>query len=250
MKASEIYSYLNRLYNFNNQAEWDNSVFNNNNPYDEIENIMVCLDINKRVIELAIKNNVKLIISHHPLYIGEPSVENYHTRKIEGYLKKNKISTIFLHTPFDRSIYGMNTNLAFKLNLKNIKQSDDSQDYILGELPQPISLAKLAHVVKNKWDLDFVKYATGYKNKIISRVAICGGAGASLLYTIKGADVFITGDIKHHAWIDSIDLNIPLIEVNHNVENIFVDIVASKLLKLNQEFNILKIKAKINYKII
>lgn len=250
MNISEIYSFLNRIYKFDNQESWDNSRLVVNNGIENITEIMVCLDINKRVLELAIENNIQLIIAHHPLFINPPSIENYHSRKIFGYLKKYKINLIFLHTPFDKSIYGMNTNLAFKLGLQNIKQSETDEYYVIGDLTKPMTLQKLAHRVKDSFELDEVKFASGYKDREISKVAILGGSGAKSLYGFKGADVLITGDIKYHAWVDSIDLNVPLIEINHDVENIFVDIISEKLLQLCDVFNIFKIKSKINFKTI
>lgn len=250
MKANEIYNYLNKIYPINTQDTWDNSRLVLNNPNAEIINIIVCLDINKRVLDLAVENNVQLIISHHPLFINPPSAENYHTRRISGYLRKHGINLIFLHTPFDKSVFGMNTNLAFKLGLKNIRQSENEECYVIGDLPKPISLAKLAHDVKKTFDLDEARYATGFKDYPIKRVAICGGSGAKAIYNLKGADCLITGDVKYHAWIDSIDLNVPIIEINHNVENIFVDIISEKILQLSNDLNIFKIKAKVNFKVI
>ena len=33
----------------------------------EIKNILLCLDVNEKVVEEAVKRNCNLIISHHPL---------------------------------------------------------------------------------------------------------------------------------------------------------------------------------------
>ncbi len=250
MKASEIYSYLNRVYPFDTQEEWDNSRLVLNDSETEISRIIVCLDINKRVLELAIENNAQLIISHHPLFVDPPEVKNFHTRKIYGYLKKYKINAIFLHTPFDKSLFGMNVSLACKLDWKNIKQSEEDECIVIGDLEKPTTLLKYAHTLKKELDLDEVRIANGFKDKEIKRIALCAGGGSSLMYGLKGADAYITGDVKHHAWIDSIDLGIPILEINHNVENIFVDIIADKILELSNDFDVIKIKAKINFKTI
>ncbi len=46
---------------------------------------------------------------------------------------------------------------------------------------------------------------TALNNKKIKKVSICGGAGSSLIKTaiIKGADIFITADIKYHQFFDA-----------------------------------------------
>jgi len=78
-----------------------------------------------------------------------------------------------------------------------------------------INLQDLAILVKERLNCSQVKLWTAncelYKN--ISRIAVCGGSGSSLISVAQNyADVFITGDISYHSFLES---KIPLIDAGH-----------------------------------
>lgn len=51
-----------------------------------------------------------------------------------------------------------------------------------------------------------------------SRVAVCGGSGASLASAAlsHGCDVLITGDVKHHQALDALAAGLPVIDAGHH----------------------------------
>ena len=53
-------------------------------------------------------------------------------------------------------------------------------------------------------------------NRKISRIALCGGAGASLITkaVIAGADMFVTGEIRYHDYFE-FESHILLAEIGH-----------------------------------
>lgn len=86
---------------------------------------------------------------------------------------------------------------------------------LICELEQEMSLVAFAELVKANLKAPFVQLWTAGKEKSVSvkKVAICGGAGGSLINIATGiADVLVTGDINYHAMIDS---RIPLINAGH-----------------------------------
>ena len=245
MTTKEIYKYLNKIYNFNSQEKWDNSTLHVHSD-DEVKNIMICLDITDNLYHICVQNKVDLVISHHPLFTDPPNSQNFHTRKLLGKFKNKKISVLFLHTPFDKSIYGMNTELGYQIGLRNIIRADDEMT-ILGDI-EPIKLSRLAKMVKTKLDSDHANYLERYKNVVVKKVAICGGSAFKNIFEIldNKFDVFITCDVKHHGWVDSVELDIPVISLNHNIENIFVDVISARLRELVPECNIIKAKSNIH----
>lgn len=245
MNAKEIYNYLDKIFRFNTQEEWDYSVAHLHN-YHPVRKILICLDINENIYQISQKNNVDLVISHHPLFIEPPTSKNFHTRKLLGKFKNSKIGLIFLHTPFDKSIYGMNTKLASKLNLSNINVAKDKMT-IIGNTKK-CKLHKFAKFAKNNLGSDTASYLSRYKNIDVEKVAICGGSAASNMYDLvdEDFDVFITCDLKHHAWVDSVDLNIPIINLNHNIENIFIDEISTKLREFLTNVDIIKAKSSLH----
>lgn len=86
----------------------------------------------------------------------------------------------------------------------------------VGSLEDTPSLREFAERVKLALKLDYAK-VYGDLDKPIKRVAFCGG-GASLHYreaALAGADVYITGDTKHHDMLDANALGLAMIDAGH-----------------------------------
>jgi dinuclear metal center YbgI/SA1388 family protein len=82
-------------------------------------------------------------------------------------------------------------------------------------LAKPLTLKQLAQAVKEKLKAPYLQLWTAGMDEgtKVSKVAICGGAGGSLIAKATAlADVFITGDINYHAMLES---KIPLINAGH-----------------------------------
>ncbi|HHY93183.1 MAG TPA: Nif3-like dinuclear metal center hexameric protein, partial [Firmicutes bacterium] len=69
----------------------------------------------------------------------------------------------------------------------------------VGELPEAMPLAAFARQVKEALNLPGLWYS-GEGGRLVRRVAVCGGSGASLAGRAQavGADVLVTGDVKYH----------------------------------------------------
>ncbi|WP_305044062.1 Nif3-like dinuclear metal center hexameric protein [Geoalkalibacter sp.] len=76
----------------------------------------------------------------------------------------------------------------------------------LGRLPAPLSLDAFAGQVKAALGCEALR-VVGDGARLLSKVAVCGGSGASLMGEAlrQGADVLVTGDVKYHeaqqAWV-------------------------------------------------
>ncbi len=86
----------------------------------------------------------------------------------------------------------------------------------VGTLENPVVLKSFAATVKERLGLTSLRIV-GDTGQLISRVALCGGSGASLLRDAvrEGADLFLTGDIKYHDARESQDLGIALLDAGH-----------------------------------
>jgi dinuclear metal center YbgI/SA1388 family protein len=84
------------------------------------------------------------------------------------------------------------------------------------DIAAPVTLAEFAAVVKERLQLAAVRMV-GNSDKKISRIALCGGSGASLLREAarKGADLLVTGDIKYHEAQEAEALGMALIDAGH-----------------------------------
>jgi len=86
----------------------------------------------------------------------------------------------------------------------------------VGTLDDRVSLADFAAKVKSVLGLDHVK-VSGRNDKSIRRVALCGGGGSSLFREAAqaGADVYVTGDTKHHDLLDADAIGLAMIDAGH-----------------------------------
>jgi dinuclear metal center YbgI/SA1388 family protein len=85
----------------------------------------------------------------------------------------------------------------------------------VGELPEAMEENEFLRWIAEKFNAGCVKYSkpTG---KRIKKVALCGGAGISLLDTAlrSGSDAFVTSDIKYHDFFNA-ENRILLVDIGH-----------------------------------
>ena len=86
----------------------------------------------------------------------------------------------------------------------------------VGTVGNPIRLKDFAATVKERLGLTSLR-VVGDTEQLISRVALCGGSGSSLLHDAvrEGADLFLTGDIKYHEAREAQALGIALLDAGH-----------------------------------
>lgn len=228
----EILDFTETFAPLNSAMDFDNCgvlVGNKNTP---VNKALLCLDITKEVVLEAINKNAQLIISHHPvIFSGLKAID---TDDIPYMLINNNLSALCLHTNLDLSeIFGVNTCLADALNLSDVKCFMDKDKEIclaVGKTEQDYSESEFAKFVKTVLNCKGVRYTEiGTK---IKTVAVSSGSGGGELYTAKslGADVLVTGEIKHNQILDANRLGISIVDAGHfKSENIVIAPLAKKL---------------------
>ncbi len=86
----------------------------------------------------------------------------------------------------------------------------------IGELREPILFEDYCELVKSRLELSCLRIA-GARCSKVSRVALCGGSGASLMRDAarQGAELFVTGDLKYHDAREAEELGITVIDAGH-----------------------------------
>ena len=123
MKLNKIIECLEKWAPLSLQEEYDNTGLIIGNNQNEIKGVLVTLDCTEDVINEAIKKKCNLIISHHPLIfrpIKKITGSNYVERSILKAIE-NSIAIYSIHTNLDNIISGVNSKIAEKIELKNIK---------------------------------------------------------------------------------------------------------------------------------
>lgn len=87
----------------------------------------------------------------------------------------------------------------------------------VGTLPSPLTLRALAARIRDDLPSPHLRFA-GTPDRTVRRVAVCGGAGDSLIGAAcsAGADVLVTGDLRHHPTLDAQALGLAVIDAGHH----------------------------------
>lgn len=229
-RVADIAAYLETIVPSDLKESYDNVGLLCGFPEQEVSRILVVLDITLEAIGEANALGAELIVSHHPI-IFQPIRRILDTtaegRRIISLLQ-HKLSAICLHTNLDRVEGGVNTALVQALG------GEDEEP-----LPEMGSLCRLPESMTLELFLDQTREALGaldmrYFNagRRVENLAVCGGAGGDILYTAaeRGCDTVLTGEIKHHQWIDGAELGLNLIEGGHfSTENVVTGVLAELL---------------------
>jgi dinuclear metal center YbgI/SA1388 family protein len=101
----------------------------------------------------------------------------------------------------------------------------------IGRLPGPLCLDEFVRQVKKILGIPALR-VVGDGTRSISKVAVCGGSGISLLGEAlrQGADVLVTGDVKYHEARSAEEKGIALVDAGHfHTEKIFIRHLAQRL---------------------
>lgn len=232
MKCQKILQRMEEIAPKHLAEDWDNPGLLVGNFDRDVKKILVCLDVDCRAVDVAIAHEVDLIISHHPI-IFRP-MKNLRTDLSLGSrlekLLKHEVSVFAAHTNLDAAEGGVNDVLAEKFGLLDVKKLEDSFGRI-GRLEEKISAREFAENVKRVLNADHVRLVES-RSKLVSKVAVCGGAGAEFIDRAKfyGADLFVTSDVKYHEAQHAVEIGLDLIDAGHfYTEFPIVHVVAEKL---------------------
>jgi dinuclear metal center YbgI/SA1388 family protein len=86
----------------------------------------------------------------------------------------------------------------------------------VGRLPCPMTLASFVEKVKEKLAVNTVR-CCGPAQKIVEKVAVCGGRGASYMHQalLAGAQVLLTADVKYHEAQEALACDLALVDAGH-----------------------------------
>lgn len=209
-------------------ADFDNCGLLVGDPEKTINRVLVTLDITKDVVAEAEDIGAELIISHHPVIFNP--LRTLKADSVPYLLAKSGISALCLHTNLDIARdCGVNLCLAQALSLDDIKLYPE--DFLcIGKLPQAMYAQDFAFYVKNALKCKTVAYTES--NRKITTVAMCSGAGGDFYHTAiaKGADAFLTGEAKHHEYLEAVNSDISMVTAGHyDTEAVVVKPLAEKL---------------------
>jgi dinuclear metal center YbgI/SA1388 family protein len=93
----------------------------------------------------------------------------------------------------------------------------------IGGYPSPVKVAKIIEKVKRATGAKAVG-VVGEENRLVSKAAVCAGACGKLIFDVIAAkaDLYLTGELKHHEAIAAQEAGLTCLCVSHTVSERFV----------------------------
>ncbi len=228
MPLREVLAALDARYDPALAESWDAVGLVCGDPDEPVQRVLFAVDPTSAVVDEVIGTGAQLLVTHHPLLLtpvhGVPA-DDPKGRLVHRLIRAGAAHVV-AHTNADRARgHGVNDALTAVLGLTDavpLQPTDaDPQAGLgrVGELPSPMSLREFAaHAAAVLPATVGGVRVSGEPNRIVRRVAVCGGSGGSLVdaAAAAGADVFLTSDLKHHPVSEAAEVPGPaLVDVAH-----------------------------------
>ncbi len=239
----DILNVLENNYPLKYSEKWDKSGLQVGDTTVNTSKIILALDPLEEVVNYAIKNKINLIITHHPLAlkaIFPIDTQTYLGRVIKKAILNN-ITIYSAHTNFDSVEPTVSDALLDKLDFKYESKSfikNNTENNVgfgrIIKLNKKMAYSDILNAVKEKSLAKYLRFV-GDIDKVIEVIAIMGGSGASFIEDVyqKGADLYITGDIKYHDARLAEQLGLSVIDLGHFNSERHSLIILKKLLEFN-----------------
>lgn len=204
---------------------------------ENIQKVLVALDCTSAVAEEAVAWGADLLFTHHPMFFhGVKHILKDDPETASVYrLLRGGVGLYAAHTNLDAAEGGVNDALMETLGVVAVEPLPEDNLGRIGKLPAPMSLRDFAALVSDK--LKTRADVVGDPDAWIETVACVGGSGFEDYYAANqmGADVFLTGECKHHEALAAKEIGMPLVVAGHYETEC---VVLSKLItRLQQQTN-------------
>ena len=229
MKNSELCVFLDSFAPFGSAEGFDNCGLILGSPETDHQKILLALDVTPDVLTEAKEKGATLIVTHHPVIFNP--LKSLSSDTMVYRLISEGIDVISAHTNLDKAEGGVNDTLIGLLGFSKLRPLEESHGCAaLCSVPDGLSSAKdIAGQVIRSLGLNGVRlYDAG---KPVQQVAVCCGGGGSFLDAAvsEGAQLFLTGDLRHNHVISAAEKGISLIDAGHfETEDIVLPVLAKR----------------------
>ena len=237
IKPRELVAWCESRYPSALAEEWDQVGVIAGDWSRDISKVLLSVDITQAVLDEAIACRADCIVSHHPLVLPRHSIASQ-PYKYQLIARAN-LAGIFLfniHTNADKARPGVADAMTEVLGVVNTEAIvADSLDSVtgtgrIGNLTCTVGelLLLLERAVSGSNPRTTANLA-----QPINRVALCPGAGDSLLENVRetDADVYITSDLRHHPASEHLEAGgCALIDIEHvAAERLWLSVLAAEM---------------------
>lgn len=216
---------------------------------EEVHKIMLCLDMDVTLLPTLKEVKPDVVITHHPLIFGtRAKVFKWDPLKKElcENIDKLNIPVYSYHTNFDTGRDGMNDALATLLGLENVYAPEKDIMMRIGTLKKPMDVKEFAKFAKDSFKVDY-SMLIAYGNETIKKVGIVGGGGSRnwRIARDEGCDIYISGDIPHHARREVVCEGYNFLDMPHEIEHVFMPQMKKVLLEIDPSLEIVTVDHEI-----
>lgn len=251
---AEVLTTIDRLWPVEGAEPWDAPGLVTGDPGAEVQRVVFAVDAVGATVDEAIASDADLLIAHHPLLLrGVTTIaEDRYKGALLARLIRSGCALVAAHTNADIVERGTSAVLAARLGLVDAVPIVPSPEPArglgrVGRLAEPTTLGRLARAVAELLPATAtgVRASGGYDD-VVETIALCGGAGDSLLGhpVVRSADVYITADLRHHPASEAREQALlgggpALIDVSHWAsEWLWLDAAAAELRALHPELDV------------
>ncbi len=217
--------------------DWDNPGLLIEPENREVRHVLIALDCTPKIISEARWIGADLILTHHPIFFSPVKriLREEPDTAVAWRMLRSGIGLFSVHTNLDRVEGGVNDALAEKLGIMHAVPYGEGIGRI-GMLAEPISLYRFAQKTEDLLHT-MVSY-TGNPESSVQKIAVLGGAGGNAVREAadEGADVYLTGEAKHHEAIAAEVLGLPILVAGHDeTERVVLPILKERLQEMTDD---------------
>ena len=216
MKARQVADIIENFAPLATQESWDNAGFCIGSPDAEVKGVMVGFDCTPSLIDEAVAAGCNMVVTHHPLIFKGVKKINPDTLQGAAIVSaiKHDMVVYSAHTNADKAADGVSWLMAAKLGLTDVEPLGEDGLGVVGVLPEAMDSKAFIDMVKKAFGLPAVRCSKPL-SKPVRRVAMCGGAGGSMIEEAQaaGADAYLCGDLSYHCFFT--DEGFMLMDVGH-----------------------------------
>ena len=238
MKVKDIIKVIEEFAPLSIQEGWDNSGLCIGSPEDEVNSVLLALDCTPALVDEAIECGADMIVTHHPLIFSGLKRISPEDMIGETVIKAIKagIAIYAAHTNADKVLEGVSGAMAARLGLEDVQVLEPDGDGVglgvVGQLKTPMTGNQILELIGEKFSPGAIRSSKPIE-ETVSRIAMCGGSGGSLIGTARkaGAQVYISGDISYHNFFTPEGFMI--VDIGHYESEIEIVDILFSLIKKN-----------------
>lgn len=207
MKIKDITDVIERFAPLAYQESYDNAGLIVGRPDDEVRQALLAVDVTDEVLDEAEREGCDLVITHHPIVfhpLKRFNSADMVQRCVERAIRRG-IALYACHTNLDSAPGGMSWRLAALLGIGELSVLQPSEGDpragfgVVGELPEPLPTVEFLRQIQQRLGVKVVRHSDLVSEQV-RRIALCTGAGASLMADARraGADLYVTADLKYN----------------------------------------------------